>query len=354
MSGLYDWFAPMVRMLPPEAAHRATIMALRSGLVRERSNGDDPILQTTVWQRQFPNPVGLAAGFDKNAEVYAPMLRLGFGFAEVGSITPRPQPGNPKPRIFRLREDAAVINRLGFNSAGLDVAVSNLRHRDRIWRGIIGVNLGKNRDSVDPAADYASGATVAAGLADYLVVNVSSPNTPGLRSLQSASALKELLRRVREACRLGRSEGPPPLLLKIAPDLSPEDRRDIARVVLDEAIDGMIVTNTTVSRPSGLRSPHAAETGGLSGRPLFRLSTELLGDMYRLTEGRLPLVGVGGISSGRDAYTKIRAGASLVQLYTALIFQGPGLVGRLKRELASCLRTDGFSSVASAVGADHR
>lgn len=354
MNGLYDWFGPMVRMLPPEAAHRATITALRSGLVRGETAGDDPVLQTTVWQRQFPNPIGLAAGFDKNAEVYAAMLRLGFGFVEVGSITPRPQPGNPKPRIFRLTEDAAVINRLGFNSAGLDVAVANLRHRNRVSRGIIGVNLGKNRDSADAAADYAAGATVAAPLADYLVVNVSSPNTPGLRSLQAASTLKELLRRVRDACRPGRSAGPPPLLLKIAPDLSPEDRTDIAHAALDEAIDGMIVTNTTVSRPSGLRSLHASETGGLSGRPLFRLSTEVLGDMYRLTQGRLPLVGVGGVSSGRDAYAKIRAGASLVQLYTALIFQGPGLVGRLKRELAACLRADGFSSVASAVGADHR
>lgn len=354
LSGHYDWLGPLLRLLPPETAHRATIGALRSGLVLGDPAADDPILQTAVWQRQFSNPIGLAAGFDKNAEVYAAMLRLGFGFVEVGSITPRPQPGNPRPRIFRLTEDDAVINRLGFNSAGLDVAVSNLRHRDNLGHGILGINLGKNRDSADAAADYVAGATALAPLADYLVVNVSSPNTPGLRSLQMASVLQELLQRVRRACHAIRSERPLPLLVKIAPDLMPEDRVEIAQVALAEGIDGLIVSNTTVTRPADLRSRHAAETGGLSGRPLWRLSTEILRDMYRLTEGRLPLIGVGGVSCGRDAYAKIRAGASLVQLYTALIFQGPGLVGRLKRELAECLRADGFDSVAAAVGADHR
>lgn len=351
---LYDWLGPMLRMLPPETAHRATIGALRSGLVRGDPAPDDPVLQTSVWQRQFSNPIGLAAGFDKNAEVCAEMLRLGFGFVEVGSITPRPQPGNPKPRVFRLTEDAAVINRLGFNSAGLEVAVSNLRHRRRFGHGIVGINLGKNRDSADAGADYAAGALALAPLADYLVINISSPNTPGLRALQAASVLQDLLRRVRTACHAAAPACPAPLLVKIAPDLTPEDRADIAHVALSETIDGMIVSNTTVTRPQELRSRHSAETGGLSGRPLWRLSTEVLRDMYRLTEGRLPLIGVGGIASGRDAYAKIRAGASLVQLYTALIFQGPGLVGRLKRELAECLRADGFATVASAVGADHR
>lgn len=354
LGSLHDWLGPMLRMLPPETAHRAAVSALRSGLIRGDPAPDDPVLQTSVWQRQFPNPVGLAAGFDKDAEVHAEMLRLGFGFVEVGSITPRPQPGNPRPRIFRLTEDAAVINRFGFNSAGLDVAVSNLRHRGKLGHGIVGINLGKNRDSADAGADYAAGALALAPLADYLVVNVSSPNTPGLRALQAASALQDLLRRVRAACKASVPARFTPLLVKVAPDLSPEDRADLAHVALSEAVDGMIVSNTTVTRPQGLRSRYSAETGGLSGRPLLQLSTDVLRDMYRLTEGRLPLIGVGGIAGGRDAYAKIRAGASLVQLYTALIFQGPGLVTRLKRELADCLRADGFATVTAAVGADHR
>lgn len=354
LSGLYGWLGPLLRTLPPETAHRLTIRSLSAGLVRGDVTPDDPILSTRVWNRDFPNPVGLSAGFDKDAEVFAPMLRLGFGFVEVGSITPRPQAGNPRPRIFRLPEDGAVINRLGFNSAGLAVAVANLRHRATSAAGVIGVNLGKNRDSVDAAADYAAGATALAALADYLVINVSSPNTPGLRSLQAAPALEDLIGRVQLACRTAVPAPAPPLLLKIAPDLTPEDRRDVARVALAAGIDGLIVSNTTVSRPPGLRSGHAAQAGGLSGRPLLALSTEVLHDMYQLTAGRLPLVGVGGIASGRDAYGKIRAGASLVQLYTALIYHGPGLIGRIKRELASCLRADGFATVAAAVGADHR
>jgi dihydroorotate dehydrogenase len=353
LSGLYGWLGPVLRALPPETAHRLTIRALAAGCVPGVPAGDDAILHIRVWNQDFSNPIGISAGFDKDAEVCAPLLRLGFGFIEVGSITPRPQTGNPGPRLFRLPEDGAVINRLGFNSRGLDAAVSNLRHR-RAADGIVGANLGKNRDSADAAADFAAGAAALAPLVDYLVVNVSSPNTPGLRDLQSAAPLRDLAERVQAACRTAAPARMPPLLLKIAPDLTPADRRDIAQAALAVGVDGLIVGNTTVSRPPGLRSRHAGETGGLSGRPLFALSTEVLRDMYRLTEGRLPLVGVGGIAGGGDAYAKIRAGASLVQLYTALIYEGPGLVGRIKRELAACLRADGFATVAAAVGADHR
>jgi dihydroorotate dehydrogenase len=307
-----------------------------------------------VWGLEFPNPIGLSAGFDKDAEAYAALLRLGFGFVEVGSITPQPQAGNPKPRVFRLPEDGAVINRLGFNSAGLAAAVTNLRPRRSERVGIVGINLGKNRDSADAAADYAAGTTALAPLADYLVINVSSPNTPGLRALQGSAALRELLARVQAARRAAVPDRPPPLLLKIAPDLAAAEARDVAEVALAGGIDGLIVGNTTIARPPDLRSRHAKESGGLSGRPLFALSTELLRQFDRLTEGRLPLIGVGGIASGADAYAKIRAGASLVQLYTALIYHGPGLVGRIKRDLAACLRADGFATVAAAVGADHR
>lgn len=354
MAGLYGWLGPILRALPPETAHRLTIRALRAGLVRGEAEHDDRLLTTRAWGLIFPNPLGLSAGFDKNAEVYAAILRLGFGFVEVGSITPRPQAGNPKPRLFRLPDDEAVINRLGFNSAGLAAAVTNLRPRRIARAGIVGVNLGKNRDSADAAADYAAGATALAPLADYLVINVSSPNTPGLRALQQAETLRGLVARVQAARAAAVAERPPPLLLKIAPDLGPADVRDIAQVALAGGIDGLIVSNTTTSRPAGLRGRHIGESGGLSGRPLFTLSTEMLREVYRLTEGRLPLIGVGGIASGADAYAKIRAGASLVQLYTALIYHGPGLIARIKHDLAACLRADGFATVAAAVGADHR
>ena len=354
MARPYAWLGQILSALPPEAAHRLTIRALRAGLVPGGEEVDDPFLTTCVWGLKFPNPIGLSAGFDKDAEAYATLLRLGFGFVEIGSITPQPQAGNPKPRVFRLPEDQAVINRLGFNSAGLAAAVTNLRRRRTDSAGIVGINLGKNRDSADAAADYTAGTTALAPLADYLVINVSSPNTPGLRALQEAAALRDLLARVQTARQAAVPGGPPPLLLKIAPDLTPADARDVAQVALASGIDGLIVGNTTTSRPAGLRGRHARESGGLSGRPLFALSTELLREVFRLTEGRLPLIGVGGVASGADAYAKIRAGASLVQLYTALIYHGPGLVGRIKRDLAACLRADGFATVAAAVGADHR
>ena len=311
---------------------------------------DPPILAQRLWGLDFPNPVGLAAGYDKDGRVSEAMRRLGFGFVEVGTVTPHPQAGNLKPRVFRLEEDQAIVNRMGFNSDGLDVVVDRLSRRRS--PGVIGVNLGKNRDSQDAAGDYALGIRRMAKLSDYLVVNISSPNTPGLRDLQRRGNLEALLRaltRTREESGHG-----VPLLVKIAPDLTRPEREDIASIVLDARIDGLIVANTTVDRTVGLVSPYAKEAGGLSGRPLFASSTALLSDMYRLTQGRIPLIGVGGIANAADAFAKIRAGASLVQLYTALVFAGPILVSEIKRGLVSLLGENGFSSIAAAVGTGTR
>jgi dihydroorotate dehydrogenase len=301
-------------------------------------------LRIEVLGLDLPNPVGLAAGFDKNGVAIDGLLRLGFGFVEIGSVTPRPQPGNPKPRIFRIAEAGAVINRLGFNNEGLDAAAKHLAARRA--RGVVGANLGKNKDSTDAVEDYVLGASRLSELADYLVVNVSSPNTPGLRDLQHAP-LKELLDAVRAARRR-----PVPVLVKIAPDLDPASLERVVEAALAAAVDGITVSNTTLARPAGLPAALAAETGGLSGRPLFQPSTEILRQTWRLTKGALPLVGVGGIASGADAYAKIRAGASLVQLYTALIYQGPALVVQIRRDLAALLARDGIARVADAVGLD--
>jgi len=347
VTGLYCLTAPLLRLLDAETAHRLAIKALASGLMPAPAGFEDPILGQTLWGREFPNPVGLAAGFDKNAEVAGALLGQGFGYIEVGTVTPRPQPGNPRPRLFRLIEDGAVINRMGFNNDGLDAVAGRLSDRSG---GIIGVNLGKNKDSEDAAADYAQGVRAMAPLSDYLVVNVSSPNTPGLRALQGREPLRELLLSALEARDETVTDNPPPLLLKIAPDLTEEDKADIAGVALECGIDGLIATNTTIERPAGLAG--GEEPGGLSGKPLFEPSTRVLADMYRLTGGKLPLIGVGGISSGDDAYAKIRAGASLVQLYTALVYQGPGLVNRIKKRLVALLRADGFKNIKEAVGAD--
>lgn len=349
MIDLYAIARPLLGCLPPEAAHRATIAALRLGLVPAAA-ADDPALVLRLWGMSFPNPIGMAAGFDKNAEVPDALLRLGFGFVEVGTVTPRPQPGNPKPRIFRLAEDEAVINRLGFNSEGMAVARARLARRAR--SGVVGVNLGANRESSDPAADYVAGLRELGPLADYVTINVSSPNTPGLRDLQERERLRDLVFRLmtaRAALPL-----PPPLLFKIAPDLGPAQLEDIVEVALSGQIDGLIVSNTTIARPDALKSRFRDEKGGLSGAPLFRPSTDLLRAAYRLVRGRIPLVGVGGVRSGEDAYAKIRAGASLVQLYTALVYRGAGLVTRIKRDLLALMRRDGFGGIGEAVGADSR
>jgi dihydroorotate dehydrogenase len=345
----YRLVRPLLRALSPETAHRVTVAALAAGLAGHARTPDPPSLGQRLWGLDFPNPIGIAAGFDKDARAREALLGLGFGFVETGTVTPRPQPGNPKPRVFRLDEDGAVINRMGFNSGGLDALVARMSGRDH-GEGIVGVNIGRNRDSADAAADYLEGVRRAAPVADYLVVNVSSPNTPGLRDLQARAVLEGLLRQLIDA----RAETGVniPLLVKIAPDLTPEERADIAAVALATAIDGIVVANTTVARAPELRSRDAQEAGGLSGRPLFAASTALLAEMYRLTQGRLPLIGVGGVASASEAYAKIRAGASLVQLYTALIFHGPALIGEIKTGLAEVLRRDGFASIGEAVGVD--
>jgi dihydroorotate dehydrogenase len=347
---VYRLIFPFLDRMEAERAHGLAVLALKLGLVPRDRETDPGLLRQSLFGLTFVNPIGIAAGFDKNGEVVAPLFRLGFGFVEIGSVTPRPQRGNPRPRLFRLTEDRAVINRMGFNNEGAAAMAARLQARAGA-RGVLGINLGKNKDQTDAAADYVAGAETLGALADYLVINVSSPNTPGLRALQERAQLTELVGRVLAArAALSRK---PPLLLKIAPDLMDEERADIAAVALETGLDGLIVSNTTIARPP-LRSPHADETGGLSGRPLFETSTALLREMYRRTEGRLPLIGVGGVASGADAYAKIRAGASLVQLYSALVFEGPGLVRRIKNELAALLKRDGFASVGAAVGADHR
>lgn len=349
----YRWLRPLLWRLDPERAHRLAIVALKHGLVRGQTKPDDPVLACELWGLRFPNPVGLAAGFDKDAEAVDALLGLGFGFVEAGSVTPRPQPGNPRPRLFRLAEDEAIINRYGFNSGGLDAFAARLRQRRR--PGIVGANVGKNKTTADAAADYVACIEALCPLADYLVCNVSSPNTPGLRGLQARAPIAQLLERVLEARARCAPQGrrPPPLLAKVGPDLTEEQIHDIAEVAAATGIDGLIVGNTTLQRPPGLRSRFRNETGGLSGRPLGPHAHACLAAMYRATGGRIALIGCGGIASGADAYARIRAGASLVQLYSALVFHGPGLVQRIKDDLAQRLRADGFASVAYAVGADH-
>ncbi|MGI4876504.1 MAG: quinone-dependent dihydroorotate dehydrogenase [Janthinobacterium lividum] len=339
---MFATLRPLLFRLDPERAHGLTLAALAAGL-GPRGDADDPILATTLAGLALGNPVGLAAGFDKNAAVPDAMLRLGFGFVEVGTVTPRPQAGNPRPRIFRLAADEAVINRLGFNNAGLDPAVARLSARPR--RGIVGVNLGANKDSVDRVADYVAGTRAVRGVASYITANISSPNTPGLRGLQDGAALAELIAAIMAEA------GALPVFVKVAPDLDAAAIDDIARVAIDGGIAGLIVSNTTLARPA-LASPAAAEAGGLSGAPLFNPSTEILRAFARATGGRLPLVGVGGVASGAQAYAKIRAGATALQFYTGLVFHGPALVGRIRRDLAALLRRDGFGSVADAVGVD--
>lgn len=342
---VYALLRPLLFRLDAERAHRLTIAALR--LAPARVGAIDPLLATRVAGIDFPGPVGLAAGFDKDGVVPDAMLALGFGFVEVGTLTPRPQAGNPQPRLFRLAEDRAVINRMGFNNDGQDAALARLAARNR-RRGIVGVNIGANKDAADRIADYATGIARMGPVADYLTINISSPNTPGLRALQSRDALDALLAGAMAA----RGPGGPPIFLKVAPDLEPSDIEDIAAVAMARRIDALIVANTTISRPP-LRSPHAGESGGLSGAPLADLALRRLKDFRAATGGRLPLVAAGGIASAADAYARIRAGASLVQLYSALVYEGPGLPGRINAGLAALLRRDGFASVAAAVGADH-
>jgi len=343
-------FGPVLRMLPPEKLHRLAITALNSGLMPKTPEIVDPILSQKIWGMNFKNPVGLAAGFDKNAEVPDAILSHGFGFTEIGSVTPLAQPGNPQPRLFRLPEDGAVINRMGFNNEGMEAVAARLRARAR--NGILGANLGKNKTQEDHIADYVAGTKMFAPLSDYLVVNVSSPNTPGLRALQSKNELAGLLQNVLEARNEVVEKGKAPLLLKVAPDLTDEDKADIVDVAIETGIDGMIVSNTTIERPDSLKSKHKAEGGGLSGQPLFEPSTQVLREIAKIVDGRFPIVGVGGISDADKAYAKIRAGASLVQLYSALVYTGMELVAEINSGLVERLKADGFDKIQQAVGAD--
>ena len=321
----------ILRRLDPERAHRLTIAALKAAPL-PRAAADSPVLAVEAFGLRFPNPLGMAAGFDKNAEVCNPLLRLGFGFAEIGTVTPLPQPGNPRPRIFRLARDEAIINRLGFNGDGHVPALARLQRAPP--QGIVGVNIGANKDAADRVADYVKGIKAFAGVASYFTVNVSSPNTPGLRDLQGEAALDDLLARVLEA-REGAGTGTP-VLLKIAPDLTLDGLDGVVRIARARKIDGMIVSNTTISRPASLMSRKLAqEAGGLSGKPLFILSTAMLAAAFLRVERQFPLVGVGGIDSAPAALAKIRAGATLLQVYSALVYRGPGLVGEIKRGLAA-------------------
>ena len=336
-----DIGAALLRTIDPETAHRLAILALRLAPLPEPAP-DDPVLATTVAGLQLPNPVGLAAGLDKNGEALHGLSRLGFGFVECGSVTPRPQPGNPRPRLFRLAEDRAVINRMGFNNEGLEAFAARLERRPA--GTVIGANLGANKETVDKASDYVAGLTRLKGLADYVTVNVSSPNTPGLRDLQGRAAMDDLLGRLAEA----RAGDPAPVFLKIAPDLTAAEIGLIVEAALDHGVDALIVSNTTLDRPKTLRSRHRNEAGGLSGAPLRDRAMAALLAAAEASAGRLPLIAVGGIDSGEEAYRRIRAGASAVQLYSALVYEGPGLIGRIKRDLAGRLKADGFSTAAEA------
>ncbi|GMN02527.1 quinone-dependent dihydroorotate dehydrogenase [Erythrobacter sp. MTPC3] len=350
---LFRLLKPAIFALDSETAHRFAIAGLSKLPARpgDSALGSGP-LAIDVAGLQFPNPVGVAAGFDKDAEVPDALLRLGFGFTEVGSITPRPQAGNPKPRLFRLAEDRAVINRMGFNNAGAQAALEQLeQRRARGMSGMVGVNIGANKDSEDRIADYAAMARLMAPLASYLAVNVSSPNTPGLRALQDEDALTALIDGVIAARDAVSPENPPPIFLKVAPDLEPADIEAIARIALEKRLGALIVSNTTISRPA-LKSRHAAETGGLSGAPLKQLALQRVRDFRAATGGAVPLIGVGGIASADDAWERIRAGASLVQVYSAMVYEGPGLGARIAKGVERMMKRDGFTSIAEAVGTE--
>lgn len=344
---------PLMRGIDPERAHDLALRALRFGLAGADRSPDDPILAAEALGIRFRNPIGLAAGFDKSAVAIAPLMRLGFGFVEAGSVTPKPQFGNPKPRLFRLVEDRAVINRMGMNNGGLAPFLARLAHLPNPRPAVLGCNIAINKEGAAPLRDYPALYTAVAPHAAYVAVNVSSPNPPGLRDLQGEQQLRDILAAL--AAARDAIAGPrPPILVKIAPDLSPGAVEPIVESALMHGIQGLIVSNTTIARPAPLRSALKSQAGGLSGPPLREPSTELLKRVARVTQGRLTLIGCGGVGSGADALEKIKAGASLVQLYAAFAYDGPALIPRIKRELAAAMRREGFSSVAEAVGVDVR
>ena len=338
-----------------EKAHRLTLRLLKTGILPAIPAVESPALSVTLWNRKFPNPVGLAAGFDKNAEVIRPAFAMGFGFIETGTVTPKPQAGNPKPRIFRDPANEAVINRMGFPNEGLAVYKANLEKfletRPRP-PGLLGINIGMNKDQTDPARDYCLLMEQLGAMADYLTINISSPNTPGLRDLQSRDAFLELTEKILAARARACGGHPTPVLVKLAPDLREDQQSELAEAALQSGIDGLILTNTTLARPEGLSAAFAGERGGLSGRPLKSKSTEIIRNFHRLTGGKLPIIGLGGIASAADAYEKIRAGASLVQIYTALVYHGPGLIRSINEGILALLKRDRLNHIREAVGLD--
>ncbi|XP_018577094.1 dihydroorotate dehydrogenase (quinone), mitochondrial [Anoplophora glabripennis] len=349
-----NYVMPVIHLLDAERAHNFAVLASKYRLFPKTRYEDPELLKVKIFGKEFSNPVGIAAGFDKDGKAILGLRDIGFGFVEVGSVTPEPQPGNEQPRVFRLLKDYAVINRYGFNSEGHSEVLKRIENvrQDAQESNIIGVNLGKNKSSTDPINDYIEGIIKFGPLADYLVINISSPNTPGLRNMQHKEQLKKLLAVLIETRNNLPLKEKPPLLLKLAPDLSYAEKKDIADVLNQKKcrVDGLIISNTTVERPDSLKSVETKnETGGLSGEPLKDMSTRMIADMSKLTGG-LPIIGVGGISSGQDAYEKIKAGASLVQLYTALVYEGPPIVAKVKKELVELLSKDGYSNVCQAVG----
>ncbi len=353
MSKTFDLARAFLLKLDPEKAHELTLLSLEQGFHPRAVEADDPRLAQRIWGLLFPNPVGVAAGFDKNGRVAQALLAIGFGFAEVGTVTPRPQSGNPRPRIFRLIEDRAVINRLGFNSEGHEAVLARLKKRAE-GGGVIGVNLGANADSEDKLADYVAGVKAFAGVADYFVVNISSPNTPGLRDLQKPEALDALFARLMDARHAGiaAGHGRVPILVKLAPDIADEDLEGVVASLVRNSVEGIIISNTTIARPGLKHVEHAKEAGGLSGAPLFARSTRMLARVYQMTAGTVPLIGVGGVDSGERAVEKMRAGASLVQLYTGLVYEGPELLAEIKRALIDELDRAGAASISELVGTE--
>ncbi|MGH6864749.1 MAG: quinone-dependent dihydroorotate dehydrogenase [Methyloceanibacter sp.] len=346
MNTLFDWAQVLLLAFDPERAHGLAVKSLELGFYPSADAPDDQRLAQTVFGLDFPNPVGMAAGFDKNARVPLELLAMGFGFVEVGTVTPRPQGGNPSPRMFRSSADRAVINRLGFNNEGQLAALARLKERRQ---GIIGVNIGAGRDAADRVADYIEGVKRMVEVASYFTVNISSPNTPGLRDLQAPQALDILLKRV-EAARRELGPGAPPLLVKLAPDLADADLPEVTRAIVGSGTDGIVVSNTTLARHNLNDKAFAREGGGLSGRPLFDRATRMLARVYQLTEGKLPLIGVGGIDSGDAALAKVEAGATLIQLYTGLVFEGPGLIGRIKQALVQAMEASGIDRLSGLTG----
>ncbi|MBY0335688.1 MAG: quinone-dependent dihydroorotate dehydrogenase [Acetobacteraceae bacterium] len=343
--GLASALMPAMRLLDAEDAHNLALRALNLGLAGRDASADDPALAVRALGLSFRNPIGLAAGFDKDATAILPLMRLGFGFVEAGTVTPRPQPGNPRPRLFRLPEDQAVINRMGFNNGGLEAYRARLSALSRPLPAVLGANIGVNKEGAEPERDYPAAYRALSPLADYVTVNISSPNTPGLRDLQGEARLAAILDAMDP--RSGK-----PVLVKLAPDLPDDALPGLVELCAARGVAGLILTNTTLARPGTLRSPHAKEAGGLSGAPLFERSTAMLRAAHRAAQGRLVLIGVGGISTPEQAYAKIRAGASLVQLYSGFALRGPALIPELKRGLAALLRRDGFSNMSEAVGRD--